>query len=155
MQLEMFSSVFTCAAESCGGIFWSRLAWSAYIIWSLSIKWYGFSKSKAMRKVEHAETFFNLSLSTGRCNDVVPARQIGKAAVLWAEIYAVRSSRASKGKTLQKRNHKEENLHASKGLSNTRPLSWEITTANQWEWECLLQNHSKLYVLIYNWLLKH
>lgn len=59
----------------------------------------------------------------GRRNDLVPARQTGEAAVLGAEIYTVRASRARKGEPLQERHHEEEDLHASEGLSDTSSLS--------------------------------
>lgn len=41
-------------------------------------------------------------LPTGRSNDLVCAGQIGKAAVLRADIDTVRSTRAGKGEMLQK-----------------------------------------------------
>lgn len=70
-----------------------------------------------------------ISFPSGRCNDLVCARHIGKAAILWTKIYAVRSSRASKGEMLQKWHHKEKNLHTGKRLSNTWSLSWQINKA--------------------------
>lgn len=64
-------------------------------------------------------------LKPRRCNDLVFARHVSKAAVLGSEVHTVRSSRAGQGEMLQKCDHEEEYLHASEGLSNTSSLSWE------------------------------
>lgn len=64
-----------------------------------------------------------VTLPPRRCNDLVFARHVSKAAVLGSELQTVRSSRAAQGEMLQKCDHEEEYLHASEGLSNTRPLS--------------------------------
>lgn len=54
--------------------------------------------------------------------DLVPAWQVGEAAVFWLEVYAVRASGAGEGEMLQHRHHEDENLHASQRLSNTASL---------------------------------
>lgn len=75
------------------------------------------------KKVENTGLCCKISLPPGRCNDLVCARQIGEAAVLGAEIHAVRSSGAGQGETLQNGHQEEEDLHASEGLSDTSSLS--------------------------------
>lgn len=64
-------------------------------------------------------------VSPRRGDDLVSARQIGEAAVLWNEVHAVGASGAGKGEILQERHQEDEKLHTSQRLANTGSLSCE------------------------------
>lgn len=63
-----------------------------------------------------------LLVSPRRGDDLVPARQIGEAAVLWNEVHTVRAFGAGKGEMAQQRHEEDEELHTSQRLPDTGSL---------------------------------
>ena len=92
-----------------------------------------------------------LLLSPRRGDDLVRAGQIGKAAVLWDEVYAVRAVRAGKGETLQQRHQEDKKLHASQRLANTGSLPCEETIKHTKH--CRDNNKMKILLVIFKGLL--
>lgn len=57
--------------------------------------------------------------------DLIGARYVSKATVLWDEVDAVGSSNAGKCKILQQGHKNDKKLHTSQRLANTGPLPCE------------------------------
>lgn len=57
--------------------------------------------------------------------DLIVARYVSKATVLWDEVDAVGSVNAGKCKILQQGHKKDKKLHTSQRLTNTRSLPCE------------------------------